>query len=369
MKSYLTRLMALLLFAATATAVAAASPATVDLGSDSAQSRELYRAGHAALDRQDWLTAVQYFRTLESELHRSKGGGRDAALYWQAYALDHSGDRAGAIGLSQKLLSEFPDSVWADDAAELLGHQGDADSERIMALDALMVSVPEKALPILQRVLAGEHSDQIKKRALFILVQLAPAAAADAIESILAGNSSVTLKREAIQTLALAGDQTATARLVAYYSREQDAALKRAVIDAGLVGARPELVLALARHETDPELQSHAIRVLGAMGESARVAELLPELTDGDAQRSAIDALAIAGDVGTLSRLVASSVSMAVRTHAVRALSIIPAARSVPALIELYRQPQDPQVRRALLHALSASGDPAALEAIGKTLD
>ncbi len=341
-----------------------------DLPAASGTSQALYRAGHAALDRQDWLGAVQQFRSLDAELARSGKGGRDAALYWQAYALDRAGDRPGAIGLSQKLLAEFPDSAWADDAEELLG--GDAsgigEGERMMALDALMVSSPDKAVPILNQVLAGEHNDRIKKRALFILVQIAPHAAVEAIETILAGNGSIALKREAIQTLALAGNEAVTPRLIAYYGREGDPALKRAVIDAGLIGGHVDLVLAVARGESDAELQSHAIRVLGAMGQSARVAELLPQLTDADAQRSAVDALAIAGDSDALAALVRSAAPIKVRIHAVRALNIIPAERSVPVLIALYRDQRDPEIRRTLLHALSASGDDAALKAIGESL-
>ncbi|MBK9654562.1 MAG: HEAT repeat domain-containing protein [Rhodanobacteraceae bacterium] len=334
-------------------------------------ARALYRQGHAALDRQDWLGAVQRFRALEAELARSRSPGRDAALYWQAYALDRSGDRAGAVGLSQKLLADFPDSVWADDANELLGSDGGGDSEadRSMALDALMLSTPEQAVPILVRVLAGEHSDRLKKRALFILVQISPKDAAAAIETILAGNGSPALKREAIQTLALAGDPDVIPRLIDYYGREPDAALKRAVIDAGLVGGHAELVLAIARSERDAELQSHAIRALGAMGQSAKVVELLPQLTDVDAQRSAIDALAIAGNGEALAQLVRGSSSAALRLHAIRALSIVPAERSVPLLIALYREQRDPALRRALLHALGSSGDDAALKAIGETLE
>jgi hypothetical protein len=172
-------------------------------------------------------------------------------------------------------------------------------------------------------VLDGKHSDRIKKRALFVLVQIAPAAAGEAIGRILAGDASPALKREAIQTLALAGDSSAGQRLAAYYRTEKDpAGLKRAVIDAGLVGGRTDLVLEVARSESDAELQSHAIRVLGAMGQAAQVAELLPQLTDIDAQRSAVDALAIAGEVAALAGVVRGKGSLPLRLHAVRALSI-----------------------------------------------
>ncbi|MCB1613945.1 MAG: hypothetical protein KDI60_19630, partial [Xanthomonadales bacterium] len=48
-----------------------------DLPSATRQASSLYRAGHAALDRQDWLAAVQQFRNLEESLARSGGAGRD----------------------------------------------------------------------------------------------------------------------------------------------------------------------------------------------------------------------------------------------------------------------------------------------------
>ena len=52
----------------------------------------------------------------------------------------------------------------------------------------------------------------------------------------------------------------------------------------------------------------------------------------------------------------------------VRALSIAGSEARVATLIALYQEQPQPEIRRALLHALSASGDEAALKAIGETL-
>lgn len=387
---------ALLLTLALSFGAVAWSAPPADLPSAKASSRQLYAAGHAALDRQDWLGALQQFRALESDLARTQAPGRDAALYWQAYALDRTGDRRGAQGLCQKLIADFPDSPWVDDAQELLGTAA-KDGDRLIALDALMATTPERAVPLLKQVLAGAHSDKVKKRALFVLVQLAPSEAGGAIDALLGGNNSPALKREAIQTLALAGKDASMDRLVDYYRRESDASLKRAVLDSGLVSGRADLLVQLAREEHDPELQSHAIRLLGAMGQSAQIVSLYPELSDVDAQRSAIDALAMAGDAGGLAHLAAASGPPALRVHAVRALAIVPAERATPALVglyaaaqpsqvrravidalvvanaadallALYRQEQDPELKRALLHALGTTGNEAALQAIGETL-
>ena len=42
---------------------------------------------------------------------------------------------------------------------------------KLLALNSLMVSNPQKALPILRKLLTGNNSDTIKDRAMFVLVQ------------------------------------------------------------------------------------------------------------------------------------------------------------------------------------------------------
>ena len=50
--------------------------------------------------------------------------------------------------------------------------QDDTDELRITALEALLMAPPERAMPIVQRVLAGDGSDEVKERALFVLSQM-----------------------------------------------------------------------------------------------------------------------------------------------------------------------------------------------------
>ena len=50
--------------------------------------------------------------------------------------------------------------------------QDDTEELRIAALEALISAPPERAMPIVQRVLAGDGSDDIKSRALFVLSQM-----------------------------------------------------------------------------------------------------------------------------------------------------------------------------------------------------
>ena len=53
-------------------------------------------------------------------------------------------------------------------------HAQDDDTEalKLTALEALVTAPPERAMPIVERVLAGDGSDELKARALFVLSQM-----------------------------------------------------------------------------------------------------------------------------------------------------------------------------------------------------
>lgn len=362
-----------------------------DLPAASATARAAYRDAHAAIDRADWPAAAAQFGALADDLKRSGAAGRDAALYWQAYAEQRTGADVGAR--VQALLAEYPASPWADDAQALLS--GAADAEREVAVDALLGSDPARAVPMLQQVLAGTHSDRVKKRALFVLMQLAPAEAARAIDALLDSASSPALKRDAIQTLALAADARGDAVLRRHYLSDPE--LKRAVIDSALVSARAELLSQLVGQEGDVELQAHGIRVLGALGRPDLLLQLYPTLREPAVQRSCIDALAMTGTVAALAEIANGTSAEALRIHAIRSLAVSREAAAPAALAQiyggagsdairraavdalmlagasdtlatLYRAETHPERQRALLQALKAVGDEAALQAIGERL-
>ena len=48
----------------------------------------------------------------------------------------------------------------------------DDEDLKFAAIEALITAPPERAMPIVQRVLAGDASDELKGRALFVLSQI-----------------------------------------------------------------------------------------------------------------------------------------------------------------------------------------------------
>ena len=72
-----------------------------------------------------------------------------------------------------------PDTTWliaqaapADNADPDSRPDADAEALKIAALEGLMAASPERALPVVRRVLQGNHSDEVKTRALFVLGQI-----------------------------------------------------------------------------------------------------------------------------------------------------------------------------------------------------
>jgi len=263
------------------TAAETAAPATE-------ASRALYWQGHEALGTRDWNAALGHFKALEQQPSTSKTEPADAAIYWHAYALSQA--RRGREAASQvaRLRQAHPNSAWLDDSAALAqakpGEPGPAntgkdaveerDADALMALDALLVGGSERSVPLLQKVMAGQHSDHVKSRAMFVLSQLDAGTADAALDGVLAGNGSPQLKQEAVRMIALGGRKESLDRLLPLYRSRQDAAVKRAVIEAFLIGGRGDLVQASFESETDPELRITALNNLAAMGEGTRLKAL-----------------------------------------------------------------------------------------------
>src|SRR5690349_8533717 len=85
------------------------------------------------------------------------------------------------------------------------------------ALESLMSQPPERALPILRKVLAGSQPTRVKRRALFVLSQINSAEA----RQILAQTSRSTdpsLRSEAIRSIGISGNAEALNSLQEIYS-------------------------------------------------------------------------------------------------------------------------------------------------------
>ena len=132
---------------------------------------DLYREAQRAMDQKDWSAAEDLF----GQVAKEGGEDADAALYWQAYAQYKRGRESVSLKTLAELQRTYPESSWIDDAKALemeakpgtgglVDASAEADEElKLYALNSLMHVQSERAIPVLDEFLAGEHSIEMKE--------------------------------------------------------------------------------------------------------------------------------------------------------------------------------------------------------------
>lgn len=322
------------------------------------QAQALYWRGHEALKRGEFGPAGARFAELERDLRRREPSAVDAAIYWQAYAQAQERRMGEARASVERLLREFPASRWRADAEALLeSARNDTAELNEAALMGLMSAPAERALPLLDAVLRGEHDARTQQRALFVLSQIDDPRAAGRLLDV-ARSGAPPLRRRAIELLGMGGNPEALAALHQLYADTDDPEQRRAVLRAWMIAGERQALAASAREEPRPELAREAVRLLGAIGARAELAKLLAEHSDAGVREATLEALGIAGGVQELSAFAAADGNPTLRAAALRALGIAGARDELSAL---YPRMDTPELRRAALGGLLISGDGAAL--------
>jgi len=272
---------------------------------------------------------------------------------------------AEAKNAIERLHREFPGSHWSKDADALLQQtrpvtkvdtSGTDDEELAdIAVEGLMNAPPERALPLLKKVLASQHSLQTKKRALFVLSQLGSDAALDVVIDTAKNSSDMELRAEAIRMLGVSGENRAIERLREIYASSKDAHEKSQIIEAWLVADRKDLVLASARSESDPSVRAKAIQTLGALDAADELKQLFDTTQDAENRRAIIEALGVAGNSEGLAAIAGNAkLPEDLRVQALHSLGV---AGADDKLVALYGQANTPALRDATLQGLLIAGD------------
>jgi len=241
----------------------------------------------------------------------------------------------------------------------------DAERLKMSALEALMSAPPERALPIVSKVLTGDNSAALKKRALFVLGQIdLPEARSLLIETARTGDKNMRL--EAIRMIAIGGNPEAMAELAGIYAAG-DGDTRDAVLEAYLIADDRDAVYRVAANTEDPGEFEKAVDKLGAMGAT----EELRALRDRPGMAEVlIDAYAIAGDVETLTAMASDGSDPQRQAQAIRGLAIAGGDGVGDLLVSIYRDADVPNVKEAVLEALLiADQDEAVLELFRASTD
>lgn len=228
----------------------------------------------------------------------------------------------------------------------------DRDELAMAALEGLMSAPDARVLPILQKVLKGNHSDVVKARALFVLSQIGlDEAQLTLLEFV--RNSKGDLQEEAVRSVGIGGNTKSLEALLPL-SQSADDSLRKQILEAFLIADRKDLVMKLAQSAKTEDEAEQAIHTLSAMG---AVAELRALGAQGKYTDSLIEAYAISGDLQSLLRIAQSDSDSGVREDAIQRIGIINGKAARQALQDIYREVKEPQLKEAALQGMLISGD------------
>jgi hypothetical protein len=339
------------------------------------REQDRYEAATNALDDHEWRRAIALFK----EVARSGGAHADAAIYWTAYAQAKNGDRTDALATLLELQKAFPRSKYNEDAKALdveirqnagqtivVEHESD-DDVKLMALNGLMNSDPERAIPILESILRNPSSSaKMKDRALFVLSQTDSSQATGMLSRIAKDGSNRELQSRALKYLGIMGGENSRKILEDVYRTSGDVEVKRTVLRSFMVSGDRARLFALARGEQDPKLRGDAVRQLGVMGARNELADLYAGETSVDVKKSIIQAMFIGGSADKLGDLARNEKNPELRIAAIKNLGLISGERTSAILKSLYDSDPNVDVRHAVISALFLHGDAKTLVALGR---
>jgi tetratricopeptide (TPR) repeat protein len=365
-------LAALLIAAVMTTGAAHASDVNVYASAEQRSERaereaDLYEEGTDAIDEGEWEQAIDYF----TRVAEMKGSRTDGALYWTAYALARLNRRTEAIKTIDALKKNHPKSRWINDAnaleVEVRQSSGERvrpenvdDDVKVIAIQSLMHSDPEKAYPLLEKIVKGaSYTKKMKEQALFVLSQSSSPRAQQLLADIAKGNSNPGVQEDAIRYLGIHGGKRNGALLAEIYNSNVSTDVKEEVLRAYMISGQKDRVLEAAKSEKNADLREEAIRLLGVMGGRTELASLYANETSRNVKEEIINALFVAGDSGKIGELATGEKDPKLRAEAIRKLGLM-GKKTAPMLLNLYAT-GDATVKDAVIDGLFVQGNAKAL--------
>lgn len=325
-----------------------------------AHEEELYTSAKDALDNGEYDNAIKQF----DEVIKIHGRRADGAMYWKAYALGKAGNKAQGLTTIGELRKQYPKSTWLKDANVLEQEwRGGANPENIsdeelklLAIQSLMNSDPEKAVPPLEKIITGNYPPKLKDKALFVLSQSGSEKAQEILMRLAKTNNQPDLQKRAIRYMGMNGNGRNRAVLKEIYNSSTDVGVKKSVFQAWLMCGCKDDVAALAKTEKNPELRREAIRYLGMMGGRTELLEFYKNSPDVETRREAVGAMLLCGCAHELAEIVQTEKDPVVLDKAINTLGLVGGDESLAALTKVYNSQADLSMKKKVINALFLHG-------------
>lgn len=331
-----------------------------------------YDRGSRALDRGDFAAALAAF----SEVASRKGPRSDGALYWKAYALNRLGRRDEALGTLAELRAGYASSHWNDDAGalelEIKQNSGRAvspaaessDDLKLVAINGLMQSDPEQALPILEKLLKSDNPPRVKDHALFVLSQSPSPRARQVLTDIARGGYNPDLQLRALRALGMTGKDGA-ATLASVYAASSDARVKSEILKSYMLSRATDQLYNAAKNEKSPELRTEAIRMLSMSGGHGQLWQLYQAEPSLEIREHILSSLFMTRQSDKVMEVLKTEKEPRLRRAAIRSLGMMGPDKSA-VLVGMYANEQDAAVRKEILNALFVSKNSKGLIELAK---
>lgn len=329
----------------------------------------LFQRGKEAIDAGRWDRAAEAF----SEVASGKGAHVDEALYWKAYALNRLNRREDALATLSKLFGSYPKSRWTADgkALELEVRQASGvtvnpntepdEDLKLMALNGLMNNDPERAIPILEKLMQGNQSPKLKERALFVLAQTDNAKGRQILLQIARNGSNPDLQMKAIHYLGIMGSKENRQVMADLYASSNDANVKRAVLHGFMISGDREHLLQAAKTEKNPDLRMEAIHQLGISGGQGELWQLYQAEPSVEVKETILHSMFIGGNSDKLLEVARGEKDARLRRAAIHSLGLMGGEHTGAALVAMYGSESDPALRGEIVNALFIQGNAKAM--------
>ncbi len=236
------------------------------------------------------------------------------------------------------------------------------DELKLAAVEALITAPHDRALPLVQKVLAGNHSDKVKEAALFVLSQInVPEAQATILGY--ARDADGELQLEAIRMIGIAGGANTANLKGIYESGNRDT--RDAVLEAFMIAGDKQAVLDIAKQAEGADFDE-AVEMLAVMGARDELRQIRSSKGTSEA---IIEACAISGDFTCLSELAADDSNVQLQAEAIEAMGIIGGDEVNAELVSIYKSAASDKIRHAARDGLLISGDDAGLLELYRATD
>ena len=323
----------------------------------------LYDAGLRALDNHRWDEALEDFNQVAS-----RGGARaDGGWYWKAYTLSKLGRRDEALAAVAELRKSYANSRWLDEAKALeievrqhsnqpVSPEGETDEDlKLMALNGIMQSDPDRAIPLVENILKGSASPRLKARALFVLAQSGTPRGLQIIEQIARGGGNPDLQVKAIEYLGQRRRQPNNNQnqlLLEIYNSTNDLNVKRAVLNTFRSARDYERLAQIAKTEKASDLRMEAFNPLGDVAGQPELWQIYQSETSPDMRIAILRVMLRNGNADKLVEVIRNEKDPKVRRTAIDVLATQQTG-AADRLVSVYSAEQDTQLRQAIVDALS----------------